>query len=493
MTTKIPGSAFLLAKVMAENKMEFRDDLCIDSRYLKTKKPFEMQNKKGESQSESFFGDIYLTAYNKDREKRKIKIPVALKMFLHFEGFNDSVQRKMKNSFESLQYEAKMYKFIFENIIKPNYSPNFISYISYGCCTLDSLVSSYISNTDIEKSIKNLLGNIGRRDIEFNPEKNKICMLITEKAGNGSQFETKNSTDIDNLDNFWSDLDKKSKLQVMFQIIYSVACMNLFRINHNDFHTGNILVAEFEKPISLSFEVKGQIFAFETYYIPYLFDWDFSYSSLLGKNPKILKTSHMNIFHDFHPCKDLYTLFCLLNFEGPVASQYKQPEVERTLEKTEISLTENQYEDIPRKFKPFIFDDDSGSSVYKVKVFDLIKEIGIINIDLESLDTLTTVYFILYTNVDKYILQFWEGFQCRWTTVDKDNLPTPVQLMLNKGNMFNKGIFEEFKSNSRNRFHYVLPTLETISPYMKDKIQTSIRDIEPQDFDKPTSKQLRIF
>ena len=496
--TTTPVSAFKLAQIMVENKMEFRDDLCIDSSLLISKAPFKMVEKKGMSYTEVFFGDVYLRV----QDGHKYEIPVSVKMFLDIEGYDPDVQDEMKNDFESLRYEAKMYKFIFENIIKPGYCANFISYISYGCCTIKSL-------TDVKRELRplrmnnvleaihkittrinsvNLLSSL--KDFDF--EKNKICMLITEKGGNGAIFGIPNAISTKSLYEIYNSITELDKLQIMFQIIYSVACMNLFRINHNDFHTNNILVSEFEIPIPMSFEIQGQIFAFETRYVPYLFDWDFAYSSLLGQNPKILSLKYMNIFYDFHPCKDLYTLFCYLKFEGPVASQYKQPGLEQALETTKkIFINRKQMSDILNKYNSFtnirISDSVIGKCpVFKVKNKDLIHTmVDSIPEELQLLSTKTTIYFTTYTNLNgQYIFQFWVGYTCRWTTIDKDNLPTPVELLINKG------IFEEFKSPSKNRFHYVLPTSKTLPSPIKREIERTIRDIESIDPTKPRAKAL---
>jgi hypothetical protein len=476
----IASSAFEVAQLMTEKKMQFRPGLCFDNAYLiPGKRDFKLLEKKSSSDSQSFFGDIKIRI-----DDSKYTIPVALKMFLHLKGFPLNVQKSILTNFESLQYEAEVYKFIFDNIIAKNYSPNFISYIGYGCCSYDN-VNEFIRSDPLKQAIGFLIETIDKKTgtvNNFNLE-NKICMLITEKAGIGKQFKTEDATNVDSLYYFWKEISYNSKLKILFQIIYSVACMNLFRINHNDFHTENILVAKFKNPILLSFNVEGEIFQFETRYIPYLFDWDFAYTSLLGReNTKIIEFNDINIFHNFHPCKDLYTLFCYLKFKDPIANEYIQPEIKNTIEKTKINITHEQAKNITKYFLTFSISQKENKDtkeyyeipVYKVKLTDLTGEL--IKIRDEKLETLNQQSFIYFELYYDYI-KFWEGYECRWSTVNKESLPLPIDLLKQK--------FNDFKVENRNpnSFYYVLPTLETIGEDMRDRIKKAVRDIEPVHFD----------
>ena len=58
-------------------------------------------------------------------------------IFIDSESYNDAKQKS-----DLLQYEVKMYRYITDNIIKTNISPNFIGYIGYGECSVDSISSS---------------------------------------------------------------------------------------------------------------------------------------------------------------------------------------------------------------------------------------------------------------------------------------------------------------------------------------------------------------
>ena len=500
---RVAGDAFLLAQIMAENKMEFRDDLCIDSAILSARDEFKMLPKEqgGASATESFLGDVYLTV---NSQNKQYDIPVAIKAFLHIQGFNENIQRYMIDDFESLEYESKVYKFIFNNIIKPGYSPNFVSYISYGCCTFNSLMGIPHISYDNLRSLTQRIVQSYRKDGADMPnfqENNRICMIITEQAGNGKRFNCPNAIRTKPLLHYFGDgtdenlsiISPSCQLKIMFQIIYSVACMNLFRINHNDLHNKNILVSEFENPIPMSFEVQGQIFAFETRYVPYLFDWDFAYSSLLGKNPKIHGYKHINIYYDFHPCKDLYTLFCYLNFTGIVPSQYRRKESEYTRNKHRIPIDSNIYERIQDKYEPYT-KNIYNNKVYKVKRDELVYEIGIRPLFFQNIPNIN-IHFIVVKESGDYYLEFWEGHHCRWTTVDKESLPTPVELILNKNTWSqwiypSRGIFDEFKSRTRNMFHYKLPTLETISTRSRSMIRKGFSS-EPKEFTKPRFQDLK--
>ena len=484
--TRVSSSAFELASLMTQHKIKFRDDLSFDDTpNLIHGKKFTLITKESSSDSRNYFGDIKLALDNYN-----YIIPVYLKMFLDIEGVHKSVKDSIEMNFKSLIYEAELYKFIFDNIIEKKYSPNFIPYIAHGCYKYDN-IEKFIGENELKEgfmSLVQVLNLNARRNINPNINNHKVCLLITEKAGNGKQFNREDAVRTRSLQDWLDGCDPGVMNKLMFQIIYSIACMNLFRINHNDLHASNILVSTFEYPILLCFNVEGEIFEFETKHIPYIFDWDFSYTSLLGKrNPKISYFRNTNLYHNFHPCKDLYTLFCFSNYPNKIADEYKeQKEIKRTVVQEKFKITTKQEQNVKKYLKVFTTAREGINEfdVYKTRVSDLTsKSIGIKDEKLQDLNPKSIIYFYigkeLVVGEDRLFLNFWESYPCRWSTVNKESLPRPIDLLKQKFNEF------KVKQINPNSFYYELPSLETIGKDMRDRITNAVRYTEPYLNDEP--------
>jgi len=196
---------------------------------------------------------------------------------------------------ESIKYEANMYKYITDEIIEKSYSPNFASFVGFGCCNYDS--------------IKNL---VEKHDTNINTVQHNIdlCLLMTEKVGNGAQFGLPNkNNDVKSLRDYLKmfrkgKIDQNDFRKIMFQIIYSLEVMERLKIIHADVHSHNILVCDFETEISLCYVIDKVSYSIKTRYVPYIFDWDFSYTEKLGINSNL-----DNFTIDFFPYVDIYRLF----------------------------------------------------------------------------------------------------------------------------------------------------------------------------------------
>jgi serine/threonine protein kinase len=201
------------------------------------------------------FADLVISGYDR-------RLPVAIKMW-----------SKDSSHATALEYEAEVYKVIDQILVK-KYSPNFIRFIGYGCC-----------------------------------QKENICLLLTERAGNGAMFGRFKDFPVRTLHEISLALQPDELEKIIFQIVFSLEVLNRFKINHNDLHTNNILVVDFIKPITMVFETNVR-YLIKTRYVPYIYDWDNSYSFLCGPNPAL--KNHQFLFNTNDSRRDLYTVMCYL-------------------------------------------------------------------------------------------------------------------------------------------------------------------------------------
>ena len=182
---------------------------------------------------------------------------------------------------QSLIYEALVYKFVIDNIVSRGLSPNFIPFIGWGQC--DKKV--------VEKFVKHL------------PEKKKNTLRVTPKLNILATQDMSVYGELTDLhDTFESEnLRRIDAVQILFQILYALSVMGNLKLMHYDLHTGNILVVRLNVPRKLLFRIpqsgdtsptgyhEYRSFYFEAKYMPFIYDWDRSYTPLLGENPREVK------------------------------------------------------------------------------------------------------------------------------------------------------------------------------------------------------------
>ncbi|MBS0627419.1 MAG: hypothetical protein JSS09_04335, partial [Verrucomicrobia bacterium] len=251
-------------------------------------------NKNSASPTTVSFGDLVAGVIGVDND-----LPVSIKMFRDVSNEHDLDFYPT----QGLRYEAEVYKQIYEDIIVKNRSPNFVSFIAFGCCKLEGK-----------------------------------CMLITERVGNGAWFGLNKLFPVQTLFQLFPRLNDLNRAQVLFQIIYSIGVLNKLKIVHNDLHTVNILVVDFgDYRIPLSFTVNGKRYVMKTRYVPYIFDWDRGYSEKLGPNRFV--DSEKIVFNTFDEHRDLYTVFCCLDWDTPAMNTYKNTDTYRYKENNEAIMT----------------------------------------------------------------------------------------------------------------------------------------------------------
>jgi hypothetical protein len=169
-----------------------------------------------------------------------------------------------------------------------------------------------------EKAVKNIFAQVTRREVGD---------MTLDKALRPTLFSDRRNT-------LHSDglllTDFEGMRQIIFQVIFALACMAQLKIQHNDLHLGNILIGR-HRPTGLLktlTQAKGRYdigyyFQGKLYTIPdqkyqvRLYDWDHAYIPSMGKNYG-LSREHLKQFglgNEVNPRYDLFTFLMLLKQE----------------------------------------------------------------------------------------------------------------------------------------------------------------------------------
>lgn len=199
----------------------------------------------------------------------------------------------------SLNYEAKMYRYVTEQLVLTKCTPNLASVFAYGQCPRNVFINA------MEKQDRNLTKKTSYLRSDKASTRKTFSVLATEKVGHYVHFsydgnyivsdDNKKHTTLDKfLQNKASSIkqDKEDVRSVLFQIIYTLHALSSKQVCHNDLHEQNIMIVQYKKPITLGFEIGMKNFnartqswergrrhyKIKTKYIPYIIDWDRSSS-----------------------------------------------------------------------------------------------------------------------------------------------------------------------------------------------------------------------
>jgi hypothetical protein len=390
--------------------------------------------------------------------------PISIKMFLDWTKYDD-IQEDNRAQIEGLKYELKIYKNLVPIMLK--FSPNFVKYIGYSECTLDK-VRNLLETKDAFEDMYRYYTYMYRGSPVFakNP---LVTMIITEKAGG------RDAEQISTLFDAWKTMSDRDKANVLFQIIYTIVVMQQsFRLVHNDLHASNILVAKFKNPVKRLYTVnKDKMFMVETRFVPYIFDWDMSYSDALGPNPRIdvkvdsYMCKEVNICNRFSEKTDLYVILCTLQFPELLGTQeyYDRISAHKEL-KTENKLSKeqrNRLESLPYYIK--------SEHLYKLGPGHIKYVFGEPDKDVYPYSTANSV--ILKHIRGTATVSTYSGFDCRPTAYSK-KMRTPLELL--ESNMFDSLRVNNDESIP-DKDRYALPSfLLTKAKIYKDPFVKSTRD-----------------
>lgn len=341
----------------------------------------------------------------------KCNIPVAIKIFLDITKLPKNAQleyERMLQIVQSLKYEIEIYRQIILPILNNNFSPNFVRFIGYSSCSIEN-VNNLVSGVN---DFRDIYGNLLKKYPDL-----PVGVLVTEQAGGPG-------ASISSLKNFYnnSDINENHKNTVMFQIVYSLAVMQKFRLAHNDLHALNVIVATLPKKVKRLYVVGKKRFLIHTRYVPYIFDWDTAYSDKLGNNPKITDKicEKYQICNRYSEKFDLYILLCALKWK-PLDGIYKKYHalVKEGMSGGHFNITLDEQKRLLtyRKYIP-------SENVYKLGGAQLFYVFG----------SNTEKYFgpnvtsVMFTYTPGYELFFHDEKICRPTSYSSD-MPTPMEIL----------------------------------------------------------------
>lgn len=293
---------------------------------------FKLLTKNSASDTQVMFASFLQQA------KVNSKSDVAIKMWIDWDDPNlkpfrsgpnsalntGKMDEKFENidSYQGLNYEAMVYEFILNNIIRDKLSPNFIPLIALGICDLNS------TQDDIIDAVKNPNSKSDLQEffIDLPPMfQFKLKIIIT-----GTNRDKMRSLD---------DLFRKEKLpneevaSIIFQCLNALYLMEYFEIMHNDMHFGNILVQTLTTPICLTYKCGVNEVTFKTNYIVKFYDWDRGYVTALGNNGILLQdwsiatgaSNGFKINHDYYQfmCGLTTSLKCFDVLSGILPERYQ--------------------------------------------------------------------------------------------------------------------------------------------------------------------------
>lgn len=378
------------------SKGEARMDMChmINSGRLKAEKVIA---KKSSSSSDVVFAQIL--ANNAEN--------VSLKIFS-----DDKWDYKHEKLYNSLLYEVYVYRYVIDNILKNEYSPNFVPYLGYSVCSSDTVQKLGLDNA-------------------YSSDMNILM--------------TKRIIDSTTWGNFIKEESYDTILSVFFQLVYSLAVMGQFRLIHNDIHYGNILVKKLKHPVKMLFSSGKQSWVIKTKYIPYIFDWDRSYTEILGNNP-INDTKiclEKNICNRFSSKFDLFVLLCTSLYSCSEFSAFKQllkvilgMDKETSINKIAIEQEEIKITDQERKnldeHKPLVRTRQILSWKFPPRQFkDVLPNTSARLGDKFFENIGGSITFNVYGRPGDYIITLESVHTCRPRMFDK-NFPTPMELLHSK-------------------------------------------------------------
>jgi hypothetical protein len=205
----------------------------------------------------------------------------------------------------SLEYEARVYQYITDNIILKNVSPNFIPILTNNTCTIGMILNSLTKFGDFKRK-PDLISKLTRLNDLFPSLELNFIMTGSSKT-------------ITSADNFLQlvkygtyVLPQYEYSSILFQFFYALYVMHVHKIVHNDNHMDNVLIQTLPEEITLDFTIGTFNVRFSTKYIVKFFDWDRAYCEALGENEIIDSLVNVRNVTTFVRGRDFSTFICFL-------------------------------------------------------------------------------------------------------------------------------------------------------------------------------------
>lgn len=189
---------------------------------------------------------------------------------------------------DNLEYERQIYERIINKMIEQNYSPNFIYHVGTVTCSYDDLFGllslSPNNNDNNMKTFFQQLSNLGHAyKNEYDELPRCATSLIMEGLKNYSTYREALQTE--------PPPRPVNILNLLFQIIYTLLCMQKRGLYHHDLHTNNIAIEKdtsgtlfHSHPIVYVLSEKHIYVVNGRNNLVKIFDWDFGYHPRIGEN-----------------------------------------------------------------------------------------------------------------------------------------------------------------------------------------------------------------
>lgn len=149
---------------------------------------------------------------------------------------------------------------------------------------------------------------------------NTIFTQVTKRIPEDYMFLILLSMELENV---------KFLRELLFQIVFTLACMGELYIQHNDLHVNNILVG-YNLPVKRKgYYFKGMLFWVEQYMQIRIFDWDSAYIEKIGPNSGLQHFQEIGIGNHYNPRYDLYTILCSMEEVYRVYNTAMPDEIQR--------------------------------------------------------------------------------------------------------------------------------------------------------------------
>lgn len=272
--------------------------------------------KQSASDSEVFFASL-LQAPNSEKVAIKVWVDwgrLSQDEFDQLITANGLDMDDARNNALSMNYEKSVYEMVTEMFLKPGYSNNFIPFIAFATCSYDNILASI----DRDPKFKSLHKKLNRKEFRNFSSVLGLNFLVT---GTGKRMVPLFDLLDRNLIKRELGLNEKKEIRsIIFQVLYALYLMQRVELIHNDFHLGNILI----EILDSATDVTILNATFRTRLIPRIFDWDLSYCSQLGDNPKFNDrwADYMHLGNHFRKGSDYYQFICGLSERLPNYSDF---------------------------------------------------------------------------------------------------------------------------------------------------------------------------
>ena len=356
-----------------------------------------------------------------------------------------------KGVFKALDYEANVYKFITERVLMNGVCNNLIPFIALTRCDSNDILKQ-VKDDELKRKVE-LAAKLG---LEFN-------ILTTGTGKQGTMYE---------LFDMLKDPTKFDVPSILIQCLYAILVMETLHMNHNDLHSGNILIEVLEDPIEI--EMKEFDIRFQTRFIPKIFDFDHAYVEELGPNPLLksinfLTTRTVNRFRkgiDYYQficeclttntrIRRLMTLFLKELIEMPYYQGWR-PSTNKSALIADLTAKESEFiEEYIASNPDKVSRTEQGDVFFEIdrdtaldnldasitKIFEQITNTG----DIERFSVAGDFYFQYKSGLEQKII-YTSGWYCQSQFDFSKNVLVPLQTVFDKKEKYLANILSELKA-----------------------------------------------